>query len=154
MNTETRVETAKMIAEQVFKDLFDKGGEPYIGHLERVASYCKKYNDSYCTNDITVIAYLHDILRDYSVWTPKHLEDIFGRGIITESIKTLTKRKGEDYETYISNIAKNPLARIVKLADLEDNMSMSRLPEITEKDIERLKKYHKAYTYLKNYKKE
>ena len=43
----------------------------------------------------------------------------------------------------------NPLGRAVKLHDLEDNMDISRLEQVTEKDFDRLNKYIKAYRYLK-----
>ena len=36
----------------------------------------------------------------------------------------------------------------MKLADLEDNMDLSRLPEVADKDMERLKKYQKAKDFL------
>ena len=51
--------------------------------------------------------------------------------------------------TYLSRIKKNSLARTVKLADLENNMDLSRLPNPTDKDYERLEnKYKPAYKFL------
>jgi hypothetical protein len=38
----------------------------------------------------------------------------------------------------------------VKLADLEDNMDVRRLNEVTEKDAERLAKYVRAWRRLKS----
>ena len=52
------------------------------------------------------------------------------------------------YFDYIDKIKANPLARKVKLSDLEDNMNLSRLKEITDKDRERLAKYEKAREIL------
>jgi hypothetical protein len=37
----------------------------------------------------------------------------------------------------------------MKLADLEDNMDVRRLPALNEKDAERLRKYLNAWTLLK-----
>ena len=54
------------------------------------------------------------------------------------------KEKGEDYDSFIDRISQNSLATKVKLADLEDNMDLSRLSEVTDKDLERLEKYKKA----------
>ena len=34
--------------------------------------------------------------------------------------------------------------------DLKDNMDITRLEKVTDKDFDRLKKYHKAYKYLKS----
>ena len=55
-----------------------------------------------------------------------------------------------DYQEYIKNLSSNPLAKEVKLADLEHNMDLKRLPTLEEKDLERNRKYQIAYHYLIN----
>ena len=60
----------------------------------------------------------------------------------------MTHEEGVDYFDYVKEIAKNPLATKVKLADLEHNMDPTRLKEVTEADIQRTEKYKKAYFYL------
>ena len=67
---------------------------------------------------------------------------------ILAALNCVTKKDGENYDAFIQRISVNPLAVKVKLADLEDNMDLSRLPEITDKDRERLKKYQKAKEFL------
>jgi hypothetical protein len=42
----------------------------------------------------------------------------------------------------------NPLARKVKLADLEDNLNLIRLGTLTEKDKARIERYHQAWQTL------
>jgi hypothetical protein len=42
----------------------------------------------------------------------------------------------------------NPLARTVKIADLEDNMDLRRLDSVSTMDQERFKKYLRAWTLL------
>ena len=42
----------------------------------------------------------------------------------------------------------NPIARVVKLADVTDNMDLTRLTEATDKDFERLKEYVKVKKLL------
>ena len=54
----------------------------------------------------------------------------------------------QDYQTYLETVKTNLLARVVKLADLKHNSDLSRLPSITAKDRERLKKYKKAIDFL------
>jgi hypothetical protein len=49
-------------------------------------------------------------------------------------------------------LAPNPIAREVKIADLEDNMDVRRLKELGATDTQRLNRYIKAWNYLKNYK--
>jgi hypothetical protein len=42
----------------------------------------------------------------------------------------------------------NELAIRVKISDLKDNMDVTRLPELGEYEIKRLKKYHMTYNIL------
>ncbi len=60
----------------------------------------------------------------------------------------LTRRKQESYEDFIERVNLNPIARRIKLADLEDNMDLKRIREPGEEDWERTKKYHRALLRL------
>ena len=51
--------------------------------------------------------------------------------------------------TLSNDVGKNAIGKQVKIHDLEDNMDISRLPQVTEKDLARLNKYIEAYKYLK-----
>ncbi len=126
------------------KGQVDLSGQSYFLHLQRVSKKlkCLKYKE---------IAYLHDIFED----TDTYDFELSSLGISKwqiDIIRLLTRSKNEQYEDYILRIAKDPTARLIKMADLEDNMDISRLKTLTEKDISRLKKYHRAYIYLKNIK--
>lgn len=137
------------IIETAFAGKKDKAGKPYIDHLKRVAETAKLYfkgNDY--IEELETIALLHDLLEDCPEWTKLHLDAIFHNINISDVVCKLTKKDGLNYDQYIQNIANNRFARAVKLADLKDNMDLTRLSEITEKDIERIKKYHKSYIYL------
>lgn len=59
-------------------------------------------------------------------------------------LDSLTKRNSENYDNFIDRIIKNETACRVKLADLCDNMNLTRIENPTEKDRERIKKYNKA----------
>jgi hypothetical protein len=67
---------------------------------------------------------------------------------VVEAVDCLTKRDGEPYEGRIERAASHPLARPVKLADLEDNMDLRRLPQLTEQDLQRLQRYHRGWKRL------
>lgn len=123
------------------KGQVDLAGEPYFNHLLRVASKLP--------NPYKSIAYLHDIFEDTDTTVQELLSLGIHEGTISDII-TLTRRGGEDYEDYIKRIGLNSVASLIKVADLEDNMNICRLKGLTDKDIERLKKYHKAYIYLKS----
>lgn len=68
---------------------------------------------------------------------------------IGSTIKALTKKRGEPYTEYIERVKENELARKVKIADLQHNMDLSRIPNPSKSDFERLEKYKKALMYLK-----
>lgn len=93
------------------------------------------------------VAYLHDVIED----TELTLEDLREYGFSEEVLKAvdvITKKKGQDYQTYLNSVKENKLARVVKLADLRHNSELTRLINITEKDIERKEKYQKAIDFL------
>lgn len=136
--------TAISIAKKAFADKTDKAGKPYAGHLKRVAERisCDKHS---C--ELKTIAWLHDLLEDCPEWTIAELKTFFP-AIITSRVALLTRNANESYEEYIRKICTDKWASIVKKADLEDNMNLTRLPHLTEQDIERLKKYHSAYQQI------
>jgi (p)ppGpp synthase/HD superfamily hydrolase len=100
------------------------------------------------TDNEKIVAYLHDIIEDTEI-DFKFIDSEFGF-VIAEAVEILTKKPGDLYIDYICRISGNMIARKVKIADLEDNMNISRLYKVTEHDIERLNKYIQAYKYLTN----
>lgn len=143
MNNLEILNIVKDFAFEKHKGQVDKGGDDYFNHVDRVANRCKTFSSK-------VVAYLHDVIED----TDATLDDIKSLGVddtICEAIITMSKKKNDEYMDYIQRISKNHLSVIVKIADLEDNMDITRLKEISDKDIARLQKYHKAYIFLKDY---
>ena len=67
---------------------------------------------------------------------------------IVEGVDALTRRDGEAYEDAIERAAGNGLARKVKIADLESNLDVRRLTQVTAADIGRLERYTKAWKRL------
>jgi (p)ppGpp synthase/HD superfamily hydrolase len=141
-NRLTMVGKAFIIASKAFEGVTDKAGKPYFYHLQRVAN--KQNSDK-----AKCVALLHDILEDCPDWNVHRLEfEGFSKDVI-EAVELLTYKPDVPYPEYIDRIKANKLAVCVKLADLEDNMNLTRLPKLGDKDIERLKKYHAAYLQLK-----
>lgn len=123
----------------------DKGGKPYIEHPLRVMAAVKEYDE-----EIQAIAVLHDVIEDCDV-TADVLRELGMTERVIDGVLALTKCNGEPYDMFIHRCAENADARLVKMADIHDNSNVTRLPEITDKDIKRLRKYHEAYKYLVNY---
>lgn len=142
---------AQNIARNVFINKLDKGGKPYIQHLEYVSDIAVHYAKAIDSDEITkirIVGLLHDLVEDFPEWTFNHLLAIFDDLEIIEALKLLTRKPNQDYSEYITLLDNNLIARAVKLADLEHNMDVKRLPELNDLDFRRLDKYHRAYTYL------
>jgi len=118
----------------------------YILHPIAVAEMVK---DAGGDENMVNAALLHDVLEDTKI-TDDDLANIGLSYSLRKTLVDLTKKKDEDYFTYIERVSKNSLASFVKQQDLLDNMKTERLSDLTEKDLKRLQKYHKAYLFLKN----
>ena len=128
------------LAKHHHKGQTDKAGKPYIEHPLRVMNQMT-------TEEEKIVAVLHDIVEDTDI----SLNDLRNEGFseeVVSAVKCLTKQDGENYDSYIERISFNPLAVKIKLSDLEDNRDLIRLPEVTNKDLERLEKYDNALKKL------
>ena len=68
---------------------------------------------------------------------------------IVDALRCVTKlHDDEPYEAFIQRVKSNSLAVAVKINDLTDNMDIRRLPDLTDKDVQRLRKYLQAYREL------
>lgn len=132
---------ALKIAAEAHAGQVDKAGRPYILHPLRVCSKC-------ATDEERIVALLHDTLEDTEVTAGHLLSEGFPRHIV-EAILSVSRNKDESYEDFIRRARSNPLGRQVKLHDLEDNMDLTRLNQVTEKDVIRLNRYLNAYSYLR-----
>lgn len=130
------------LAVEKHKNQTDKAGNPYILHPLHVM-------ENVNSKEGKIVAILHDIIEDTDV-TEDYLLKIGLSKRIVDAVVALTRSKDMDYQEYIKNLISNPLAKEVKLADLEHNMDLKRLPTLEEKDLERNRKYQIAYHYLIN----
>ncbi len=115
---------------------FDKAGAPYIFHPLRVMMAGKSEIERIC-------GVLHDTIEDSDIT----LEFLQKKGFSEEVLAVLdclTKRYGENYDDFISRILENKTAFLVKLADLHDNMDLSRISDLTDEDKDRIEKYSRA----------
>lgn len=130
------------LAYSVHKEQRDKAGRPYILHPFTVAMKMD-------TEAETCAALLHDVVEDSAV-TIDELREIFPPEV-AEAVDVLTHKKGVSYEDYIREIRDNPIARKVKLADIEHNTDITRLsgnPELLRGFEKRRAKYELALKIL------
>lgn len=110
------------------------GVTPYFHHPLAVS----KMVPDYCQP----AALLHDVLEDCpNVYYPM-LVELGVEEKTLDAVLTLTKYSAQGYADYMARINENEIARIVKIADMEHNLSDNPKPETAEK-------YKKALAYLK-----
>ncbi|VVP01640.1 hypothetical protein PS903_02811 [Pseudomonas fluorescens] len=136
------LERAIAIAANAHEGQVDKGGSPYILHLLRVMLRVN-------TLEERIVAVLHDVVEDCGI----SLDDLRQEGFsetVLEAIASVTKVPGETYEAFVERAALNPVGRVVKLADLEENSDLSRIEQPSWDDLERIEKYRRAIGVLRS----
>lgn len=130
---------ALQLAVRAHDGQYDKGGSPYILHPIAVAKQVTDEKEK-------ILALLHDTVEDTNV-TNDDIRKEFGN-TIADALDCLTHREGESYDSYIDRVCTNPLAIDVKLADLHNNMDLSRIQNPTDKDLARVEKYKRVEARL------
>lgn len=151
----------------------DKAERPLILHALRVmlkleadarlwAGACGAAGEGAAGSEILpIVGVLHDVIEDGEtdgrpVTAERLRQEGFDEAVIS-AVDCLSKRPGEAKTRdggyppeYLARVKSNPIALRVKLADLEDNMDITRLPNPGPDDWERLyKKYLPAYIELR-----
>ena len=134
------IERAIEIAARAHAGQVDKAGAPYIFHPLRVMLAVK-------TEEERIAAVLHDVVEDTGMTLDALRAEGFPEAVV-EAIDALTKRTGEGRLDAARRAAANPIARAVKLADVADNMNLSRIPNLSDKDYARLKEYQQVKALL------
>lgn len=137
------------IAFNAHKGQVDKAGKDYFeAHImdvyNNVAPLYNQYEQYFATD---IVALLHDVVEDTD-WTIERLRKEGFTDEILEALSCVTRQENEDYMHFVERCKYNKIAKAVKIADLTSNMDITRLNEITDVDVERLRKYHRAYKYL------
>lgn len=117
---------ADSLAAYLLRDRVDKHGKPLIEHARRVAA-----NVAHLSHEQRIAALLHDVVEgtaeDESPIGVSVIDMLFGRSV-GNTIATLTRDPAQEYQHYIEIVALYPQARAIKLADLDDNLDLSRGP--------------------------
>ena len=140
----TLLETAIDIALRAHAGQKDKADAPYILHPLRMMLRMSSPTEM-------MAAVLHDVVEDGPGWTDARLKEEGIPPEVVAAVSSVTKLPEEehDYMRFIRRAASNPVARRVKLADLEDNMDLGRISNPTEKDFARIEKYRCAHALLR-----
>jgi len=115
-------ELCSRVAGEAHTGQLRRDGQPYMQHPLRVADTCARHvGTGPLSNLFYCIAVLHDVLEDTSLG----VDDLAERGIpslIVNQVVELTRRSGESYEHYIKRVRKSHMLRVIKVADMLDNL--------------------------------
>lgn len=146
------LDSAIQLASEAHAGQKDKAGESYILHPLRVMMAVRELGE-----DAMIVAVLHDAVED-TTSSEKEIQDEmdkYKRLGMTEfqlsALDLLTHRPGVSYEDYIEGVKSHPIATAIKIKDLEDNIDITRIKNrrnLKDKDLARLNKYLKAWSYL------
>jgi (p)ppGpp synthase/HD superfamily hydrolase len=134
------LEQAIELAVKMHKGQKDKGGNCYIEHPLRVMLSLE-------TEEEKIVGVLHDVIED-SECTKEDLIELGFSQRIAEAVEGISRRENESYMEFIERCSKDELLRKVKLKDIKDNKNLERIPNPTEEDLRRIKKYEKAEKLL------
>lgn len=145
------IKKAMKLSFEKHKGMFDKAGMPYIFHIERVAQKA-------VTQEEIIVSYLHDLIEDTDITAKKLREYGFSKDIVfavecltrpkeisLDAKKGISIKKIYNDNIYLKQLQQSTLALRVKLYDLEDNMRLSRLKSIKQKDLDRYERYKKLH---------
>jgi (p)ppGpp synthase/HD superfamily hydrolase len=135
------LERAIAIAATAHAGQVDKGGAPYILHPLQVMLRMH-------TLEERIVAVLHDVVEDCGISLDDLRQEGFSEEVLS-AIASVTKVPGESYEDFVERAAQNPIGRVVKLADLEENSDLSRIASPSWEDLERVEKYRRAIGRLR-----
>lgn len=124
----------------IHRDQTDKSGMPYVFHPLHLA-------EQMTDEASTVAALLHDTVED----TPYTVDDLRLMGFpeaAINAIALLTRDESVPYFDYIAKIKQDPIARLVKLADLRHNSDLTRLDTVDSRALARAEKYKRAIALL------
>lgn len=136
------LDKAAMICVTAHSGQRDKTGRAYFQHPMRVAMRCH-------SDEEKMVALLHDTIEDTDITAEYLLREGFSQEVV-DGILSVTKRKGESYDDFVRRAKLNPLGHAVKIHDLEDNLDVMRLDEVSPQMATRMTKYLKALRYLKS----
>lgn len=157
------LEKAIKIAVEAHTGQLEKNGNPYFLHPFRVMLSLK-------TQEEKIVGVLHDVVEDCSEagfdWT--YIKNVGFSSKIIQGLESVTKTPDEEhrykqclnkgdheaalaiYMESIDRARKDSIGRNVKIADLKDNLDISRIPNPTDKDHKRMERYSYALAYLTN----
>ncbi len=96
-----------------------------------------------------IAAVLHDVVEDSDITLEQLQEEGFERPVL-QAVGSVTRRKGESYDDFVIRAGLHPIDAKIKAADINDNMDLNRIASLSQKDLDRVRKYHRSLAVLKD----
>ena len=136
----TQVALARGIAFVAHRGQLDRSGLPYIDHPGRIAERF----DPAMEPVAAAAAWLHDVLEDSDLTA----QELFEAGVVPaviDVVQLLTRTPDIAADEYYARIRRDPVARRVKLADIDDNTARWRLRRLDyDTQLRLVEKYRNA----------
>lgn len=134
------IDLAVRTANTVHAKQVDRAGKPYILHIHDVALRLENPYER-------LTAYLHDTLEDCTSETRYLVESTLKNmpPAVQRAVRLITRTKSVPYHRYIELLSADPVARRVKIADLQSNLSFERRGGLSDSLRER---YEHALDFL------
>ena len=157
---------AELIMRYAHRNQKRENGEDYANHPSSVADMFRYLFDP-CHLEISGVSFegaqevclLHDVVEDTKI-TIDDLHDIFAyyghkeyfNNYLKKPLESITHNKEDSYSDYIGEVLKNPVASLVKMIDLQDNLFILGLISFDYKKYERAQNYlHWIYVINEKY---
>ena len=114
------------------------------------------------TEEERIVGVLHDVVEDCDDWTWERLKEEGCNAKVIEALQSVSKTPREEaeyrslsedkklahYLEFIKRAKSNKIGRNVKAADINDNLDISRIDNMAERDLHRLNRYKAALKIL------
>lgn len=145
METYSSIDDAIALAQFAHRNQRDKAGMPYIDHPLRVLEGVRAMG---AQPYVQMAAVLHDVVED-TAFTIETLQQLGFAEPVLIVVKLVTRTDSVPKDEYYSAIKEHAGARMVKLADIRDNLTPWRLTYLSDETQTRLEnKYAAALSAL------
>jgi len=149
------LERALSIAACAHAGMTDKAGAPYILHPLRVMLKVEPM-------EAKIVAVLHDVVEDCRLlgYTFEFIETQGFNPAVMSGLRAVTKQDDEEgkhsdpgfeekFLRFVRRACADPIGRLVKIADLEDNCDLSRIAHPTDRDRSRIDRYKRMLEMIR-----
>lgn len=158
MDQQLNLEDTFLLAKTLHEGQKDKGGHPYMGHVQRVYERTRAHlealpfgmltHDEF--NDVLRAALLHDTVEDTKMTVEGLIELRYEEGVTRRVDRLSGRPEGMTYHQNIQNMADEGDIGVIliKLSDNEDNADPARIAQLPEDQRSIVNRYNRSMVIL------